>query len=229
MFKAVTFYTDQLKSLQGFYMNILELEIIEIADQSFTMKVGTTEVTFKASEEPAFYHFAINVPGNQFSLLKAWLRGRHPLNREGGRDEVYFSSFDADSIYFTDAANNIVELIGRRKRDLFGNLSPAVFLNLSEVGLVTPHIVEVGEQLQDYGIPLWGSTAVQEDGLNFLGRDESFFVLVPPERKWYFSDQPAKTYPLKVTLHNDLQISLDTNGKVNIEKLTEDEAARENE
>lgn len=218
MFKAVTFYTQQLKALQRFYMNILELEILETTEESFTMKVGTTEVTFQAYDQPAFYHFAINVPGNQFSLIKASVKEKYRLNREGGRDEVYFPSFDADSIYFEDPAHNIVELIGRRKRDLFGDLSSKVFLNISEVGIVTPHMTEVGETLQDAGIPLWGSTEVKIGELNFLGRKESFFVLVPPMRKWYFSHLEAETHPLKATLTNGLQIALDAEGRIQIEE-----------
>lgn len=217
MFKSLVLYTNQLKSLRRFYMNVLELDLIKTNDEQFTIKIGESTLTFIQFNQSAFYHFAINIPGNQFSIMKNWIRDRHTLNREGGRDEVYFSSFDADSMYFEDPAGNIIELIGRRKRDMFGDLTSEAFLNISEVGIVTPYVTEVGDQLQDFGIPLRGGTEVNPDDLNFLGRDEAFIVLVPPERKWYFSKQKSKTYPLEFTLNNGGHIVLDSHGEVKID------------
>ena len=216
MFKSVVLYTSQLKSLRRFYMNLLELEILQSTDEEFTVQVGESKVTFKQFDQPAFYHLAINIPGNQFSMMKYWMKDRLTLNREGGIDEVYFPSFDADSMYFEDPAGNIVELIGRRKRDMFGNISSAAFLNISEIGIVTPFITEVGDELQDLGIPLRGGTETSPDKINFLGRDDTFFVLVPPKRKWYFSQQKSKTFPLEVTLENGSQITLDHNGRIEV-------------
>src|SRR5690625_5802009 len=81
--------------------------------------------------------------------MKHWIKDRLTLNREGGIDEIYYPTFDADAIYFEDPAGNSVELIGRRKRDLFGSLTKEAFLNISEIGITTPFVTEVGEQLQE--------------------------------------------------------------------------------
>jgi len=136
------------------------------------------------------------------------------LNRDETREEVYFPGFDADSMYFEDPAGNVVELIGRRKQDLFGDLTNASFLNVSEVGMVTPLIADVGDRLQDFGIPLHYGTEVNPDTVNFLGKDDSFIVLVPPARKWYFSQKLSETYPLEITLNDDRVITMDEGGKV---------------
>src|SRR5690625_5086811 len=208
MFKSVVLYTNQLKSLRRFYMNILDLKITKFSDEEFTITIGESSLTFKQFDQPAFYHFAINIPGNQFSMMKYWIKERLTLNREGGIDEIYFPSFDADSMYFEDPVGNIIELIGRRKRDMFGNLTSDAFLNISEIGIVTPFVTEVGDQLQDFGIPLLWGTDVKPDELNFLGKDDTFIVLVPPERKWYFSKQKSKVYPLEIILNNGGHIVL---------------------
>ena len=149
-------------------------------------------------------------------MIKAWMQDRVTLNRGESMDEVYFSSFDADSMYFEDPAGNIVELIGRRKRDLFGDVTKASFLNVSEVGIVTPFVSEVGEQLQDIGIPLRAGTEVDPESLNFLGKDDAFIVLVPPARRWYFSEKSAETHPLEITLNDGSQIILDEEGKMKL-------------
>lgn len=205
-------------------MNVLQLEITETKKDYFIVNIGSTQVTFQQSEEAAFYHYAINIPGNQFSVIKYQMKERLPLNRERGIDEVYFSSFDADSMYFEDPAGNIIELIGRRNRDLFG--SPPFkesFLNISEVGIVTSEIVEVGNELQDIGIPLRGVT-IKPDTVNFLGRDESFVVLVQPDRRWYFSEQNSEVFPLEITLKDGHHLDIDSQGALTItEPEPEDE------
>lgn len=217
MIKSATLYTNKLKALKRFYGNLLELDVTESTADQFTVRVGTSHLTFKQTEQPAFYHFAINIPGNQFSMMKYWMQDRVTFNREEGRDEVYFPSFDADSMYFEDPAGNIVELIGRRKRDVFGDLTKESFLSISEVGLVTPFVAEVGDQLQDLGIPLRSGTEVDPNELNFLGRDDTYIVLVPPGRRWYFSKKTAETFPVAFTW-NEATIQIDVDGKCTCEE-----------
>lgn len=216
MFKSVIFHTDQLKSVRRFYGNVLGLAISKSSEQQFTVTIGESNLTFIHSEQPAFYHFAINIPGNQFSMMKYWIQDRVALNRDQGRDEIFFPSFVADSMYFEDPAGNIVELIGRRHRDLFGELTTASFLNISEVSITTPSISEVGEQLQDFGIPLRYGTKINPNSVNFLGKDDTFIVLVKPGRKWYFSHKHSKTYPLEISLNDGKRIVVDEEGKIGL-------------
>src|SRR5690625_626573 len=222
MFNSILLYTNQLKELRRFYMNILELNITDETEEAFSIDIGTSKLTFKQSDKPCFYHYAINIPGNQFSMLKHRIKERIPLNRERGIDEVYFSSFDADSMYFEDPAGNIIELIGRRKRDLFGNPTFAEsFFNISEVGIVSAHLDDLSEEFQDIGLPLRG-TEISYDSVNFFGREESFIVLVPPERKWYFSEQMSEVFPLEIELTNGYHITINEEGLANITKTEDD-------
>lgn len=203
----------------------MELDITESRDEQFTVNVGESAITFHQSKDPSLYHFAINIPGNQFSLMKLWMQDRLVLNQDGGINEIYYSSFDADSMYFEDPAGNLIELIGRRKRDMFGELTTAAFLNVSEVGIVTPFVAEVGDQLQDFGIPLRHGTEADPKSLNHLGKGDTFIVLAPPNRRWDldFSKKETETHPLKVILNDGRQLALDKDGKVTLTERTEDD------
>lgn len=212
MFKSVLFYTDKLKSLKRFYGNVMELDITESNDEKFTVKVGETDITFHQSEQSSFYHFAINIPGNQFVIMKHWIQDRLTLNQAWGINEFYYPSFDADSMYFEDPAGNLIELIGRRKRDLFGDLTKEAFFNVSEVGITTPLVADVGEQLQDLGVPLRHGTEVDPEALNLLGKGDTFIVLVPPAWKWTFSKRKTETHPLEITFNDGRHIILDKDG-----------------
>lgn len=216
MFKSVLLYTNKLKLLQRFYGNLLGLNITDISADQFTVVVGDSSLIFIQDEAPAFYHFAINIPGNQFSIMKHWLKEKLTLSRERGIDERYYADFDADSMYFGDPAGNIVELIGRRKRDLFGDLTSKAFLNISEVGVVTPFMVQVGDDIQDFGIPLYHGMEIDPDNLNFLGKNDTFVVLSPPEKRWEFSERKSEVFPLEFTLHDGGHFILDNEGKIKI-------------
>src|SRR5690606_29509608 len=81
----------------------------------FTISVGDTAVTFiKAPlNQSPFYHFAFDIPSDQFEEAKTWTKGNVKLLKEQGEDEVYFEGIDAKSIYFEDPAGNIAEFICR--------------------------------------------------------------------------------------------------------------------
>ena len=212
MFKSVVFYTNKLRLVKRFYVNVLGLDITKSTSEQFTVNVGETDITFQQSEDPSFYHFAINIPGNQFFIMKEWIKNRLTLIRSKGVTEIYYQSLGADSIYFEDPAGNLVELIARRNRDLFGSLSKEVFLDVSEVGITTPYVYEVGEELQDIGLPLRLGTEINTEGMNYLGRESSYIVLVPPKWEWEFSNRQAETHPLKVTFTDGQHIVINEEG-----------------
>src|SRR5690606_9348290 len=123
MFKKVVLYTNRLEEMKGFYEYQMGFRIVEEDAASFTLSIGDSQLVFAESDRSASYHFAFNIPGNQFSLAKSWASSRVDLNRQEGMDEIYYANFDADAFYFQDPAGNVVEFIGRRNVDRMGNFS----------------------------------------------------------------------------------------------------------
>lgn len=197
-------------------MNIMEFDITDSSDNQFTVKIGTSDLTFIESKQAAFYHFAINIPGNQFTIIKDWIQKQYQLSQHYAVDEVYNPNFDADSMYIEDPAGNLVELIGRRNRDFFGNLTKDAFYNISEIGLVTPYVVDASEQLQDIGLALQHGIEANPETENYLGKDDTFIVLMKSGRKIDFLDTETETHPLEIKLHDDRQINLSTTGKLTL-------------
>lgn len=217
MFKTVTLYTNQLKQLRGFYGNVLELPIEQSTDEYFQLSIGTSTIIFRHSDLQTSYHFAINIPGNQFTLAKHWAKERVLLNREASVDEIYYARFEADAFYFEDPTGNVIELIARRNVDKWSDFSIESFLNLSEVSITTPFVEETGEKLQSIGIPISGHVQIEPDELNFLGKKDTFILLVPPQRKWYFSKNMSKTSPLEIVLETGKEILVNREGKITIQ------------
>lgn len=197
-------------------MNIMDFEITAQEKTQFTVIIGTSELTFVESSEDASYHFAINIPGNQFTIMKDWVKQQYQLSKNGGVDEVYNPSFDADSMFLEDPAGNLIELIGRRKRDFFGSFTREAFYNISEVTIVSEHVVELGEQLQDANLPLQHGIEADPELVNYLGKEDTFIVLVNNKSKIDFRENELTTHPLAITLTNDKQLVLNADGRLDI-------------
>ncbi|MFD1032227.1 serine hydrolase [Metaplanococcus flavidus] len=217
MFKKVTLYTNKLNEVKGFYEYQLGFRIVEEDDSSFMLAIGESQLIFRKSERPAFYHFAFNIPGNQFTLAKGWAKSRVELNRQEGMDEIYYANFDADAFYFQDPAGNIVEFLGRRNVDKMGDFTVDSLLNISEVSITTPHVAEVGKGIEDMEIPVRGNKGIEPDSLNFLGQGAAFIILVAPKRTWYFSKKKSEVHPLSIELTDGRQIDIDEEGNFGTE------------
>ena len=212
MFKKVILYTNHLDEMKGFYEYQLGFRIVEEDETSFALSIGTSVLEFRESDRASFYHYAINIPGNQFSLAKFWARARVELNRQEGMDEIYYSNFNSDAFYFQDPAGNIVEFIGRRHVDIMDDFTIDSLLDISEVGIVSPYVKEVGESLERMEIPVRGNKGIDPATLNFLGKDPHFLVLVPPKRTWFFSKLKSETHPLAIELADGRMIEIDGEG-----------------
>ncbi len=213
MFKKVTLYTNKLDEVKGFYEYQLGFRIVEEDESSFMLSIGESQLVFRESERPAFYHFAFNIPGNQYTLAKGWASSRVELNRQEGMDEIYYANFDADAFYFEDPAGNIVEFLGRRNIDKMGNFTVDSLLNISEVSITTKQVAEIGRQIENMDIPVRGNKGVDPESLNFLGQGSAFILLVPPKRMWYFSKKKSEIHPLSIELIDGRQIDIDEEGR----------------
>lgn len=218
MFKKVTLYTNQLEDMKGFYEYQLGFRIVEEDETSFTLSIGESQLVFRESERAAVYHFALNIPGNQFTLAKWWAGERVTLNRQEGMDEVFYANFDADAFYFQDPAGNVVEFIARRSVDRMGNFTVDSLLNISEVSITTPHVEEVGELIEEMDIPVRGNKGIDPKSLNFLGSGHAYIILVAPKRTWYFSKQKSETHPLSIELSDGRQIDITEEGRFQQQK-----------
>src|SRR6185369_6882237 len=115
-------------------------------------RAGKTDLIF--TQAPAdfdgAYHFAFNIPENQFQAGKAWISERIPLLRdERGQEEFNSESWNSDSVYFKDAAGNVLEFIARHnlKSTVDGDFDGRQILNVSEIGLPSENVIAFANEL----------------------------------------------------------------------------------
>jgi catechol-2,3-dioxygenase len=173
-----------------FYTQVLELPLAQpAAPDQFTIQTGRSQLTFaQAGEgENGRYHFAFNIPPNQFNEAKQWLSGRVRLiHDEQGADEFDFRSWNARACYFFDPAGNVVEFIARHDLpDLATTpFGPHSLLSISEIGLATEDVAATAEVARTVLglVPYRGS--VSKD-FTAVGDEHSLLIIVQQGRVWY--------------------------------------------
>jgi len=161
---------------------------VEATGARLTVTIGSTRLTFlpAAPDWSGFYHFALNIPPDQFAAAKAWAARRVPLLRDKhGADEFDFRTWDARSLYFRDPAGNIVEFIARQALPAAGGaFGPESLLGVSEIGLVTE---AVGPTVAGLRAALGLEVFRGSHSPNFvaLGDDLGLLIVVQAGREWY--------------------------------------------
>nr|WP_255688295.1 hypothetical protein [Pontibacillus sp. HN14] len=182
------------------------MEVINEGGHCFEVRVGESVLVFTSKNVAGapYYHFAFNVPSNQFNDAKQWVQSRVQLNTEEGEDEADFSNLPAHSLYFYDPAGNIVEFIARHSisEDREEPFSAKNLLNISEISLTVQDALWAGEKLKSIGIHERDQEAISGSSLNFMGNreDGNSLLLIEPGRRWIFSNKEAEIHPLEILL-----------------------------
>ena len=186
--KSLRLWTNQLAELDAFYRETLGL-VVALRPGKLDVNAGHTRITFR--EAPvgwrSVYHFAFNIPENQFAEAKAWLAQRVPLIRDkNGADEFDFLDWNSHACYYYDPAGNILELIARHTLDCASVqlFSPRSLLGISEIGIVADDVRETAHQLgQKYGLGIYDGAG--SDSFTAVGDPSGLFIVVKRGREWY--------------------------------------------
>jgi catechol 2,3-dioxygenase-like lactoylglutathione lyase family enzyme len=199
-----------------FWTEELGLDFEQNSSGSFRVQLGTSRLVFNPS--PTFivprYHFAINIPSNQIENALEWLinkDGKFPdgpknpvkiwTNSESGAQITRRDLFNAHSIYFSDPAGNVIELVARHDLNNAqpGPFTKSMFLNISEVSIVTRDIRKAAPLLESiFGVSeIEGST----NSYKPIGGLNGFFVLIVPGRPLGPNpDVQAFPYQMEITV-----------------------------
>lgn len=191
-----------LQPLADFYSDVLELPI-NFSAAKLEVRAGETNLAF-VKAQPDFdgaYHFAFNIPSNQLLHAKAWIAERAPLlSDENGKDDFDSDNWNSHSVYFKDAAGNVLEFIARRDlgNPVEGEFNSRHILNVSEIGLASEDVIGLANELcTKLGLSMFH----QEPNESFtpVGDDNGLFILPIKDRIWFpDSGVPAKLLPIKV-------------------------------
>lgn len=199
-----------LQTQKEYYAEVLTLPVNLTAGQ-LEVKAGKTDLVFTQAEADfdGAYHFAFNIPKNQFGAAKEWIAARQSLLRDAeGKDEFTSKTWNSQSVYFKDPAGNVLEFIARHTLDneADGEFDARQILNVSEIGLPSEDVVGWANELcSRMGL----SAYRQEPNENFtpVGDENGLLILPLKDRIWMpNSGVPARLLPVTVLVDVDGKI-----------------------
>lgn len=201
--------TSDLAAQHHFYHEVLHLPVFgDGGEHRLTVQAGSSRLTFTqaAAGWKGSYHFAFNVPSNQFGDAKTWLSRRVALLVDAnGADEFAFTSWNAHGLYFSDPSGNVVELIARHDlpNSEHESFSERCILCVSEIGVVTDDVSTTVAEVR----MVLGANGYRGGGTDTfapVGDENGLLIIVQRERVW-FPDTgiPAEPFPLTIFLSGD--------------------------
>jgi catechol 2,3-dioxygenase-like lactoylglutathione lyase family enzyme len=195
--------TPDLAVQAEFYSRVFHFPILSAAADEIEFQAGSSRLTFQQSPLPVKgpYHFAFNIPENQFDKAAQWIRQQVALiPDESGQDTFYSESWEAHMLYFYDPAGNILELIARHS---LPSASHSPFSGLSLLG-----ISEIGIAVDDVpakaaAIASRAQTTVYRESISdtfaAVGDEQGLFIVVKIGRIW-FPNTGKAAGPLPLTV-----------------------------
>ncbi|PTN07891.1 VOC family protein [Mangrovibacterium marinum] len=179
-------YTSRLDEQLEFYQEVLSLPLLESSQTDFKVLVGQSVLWFSYKAKSTPYHWAVNIPPKQLGDALAWLHKRVSIIQDEGHDIINFVSWNAESVYFYDPDQTILEFIARK--NLPGKNTDAFdyhsLIRISEIGVPVDDIATFYNQLQqlsDFNI-YDGSM----ERFCAIGDEEGLFIVVNKHQKrWY--------------------------------------------
>ncbi|MFK2818584.1 glyoxalase [Flavobacteriaceae sp. LMIT009] len=202
-FKKLKLYTSQLESEFAFYSETLGFEIITSSKNSFTVKMGWTELTFEKSEKDYHYHYCFLIPSNKLYEALEWMEQRVDIiHLENGRKTQNFETWNADSFYFYDASGNLAECIARfdLANEDHRDFDRSKVIGVNEIGMPTKDIKRINNQLEnELGTKFWKGDL---DRFGTNGNQEGILLLPNYNIKqtWFPTGLKTKAEPLKVLI-----------------------------
>lgn len=194
--EKIVLLTDKLEKQRDFYGNILELPV-ETFENHIIVKTGKSEVVFKRSNTPAYYHFAFNIPSNQINEALEWVEERAEILSNRGKKIVDFKAWEAQAVYFHDPAGNVVELIARQPAKIESDqvFTADSLKYISEIGVAVRNVKYHFDHLNlRHNVPFYSGNTRD---FCAAGDAEGLFILVLANSKyWLPTELKAKQFPL---------------------------------
>ncbi|MFT4415605.1 VOC family protein [Fredinandcohnia humi] len=195
----VTLQTTNLEKMKRFYIDLLHIPLIKENEESFTLSIGCSKLSFQKGKNESNYHFAINIPIEKIKEAQEWLSEKVNLLTEKGEQIILFPSpWNAQSLFFLDPTGNIVEFIGRERVHFESNepFNSHSLLCLSEIGFPVTNPDEMKNEIRDLNLPIFRDF----ESFKAFGDDNGLFIVVHKAREWYMGNNIPIISPINVKI-----------------------------
>lgn len=194
-------YSPELESQKKFYRELLELPVSQVAEDRLQVRLGFSLLEIEKQEAATPYHLAFHIPPQREKVAMEWVEQRMDVLENDGEKITDFPAWNAKSIYFYDAAQNILEFISRRELypPATGKFTSKEILGISEVGLATANVEEKFSFLnENFGLEKYSG---DYERFCAAGDDEGLFIIINKDQKdWIPTGDKAYSSPFEIKI-----------------------------
>jgi catechol-2,3-dioxygenase len=173
-----------------------------------TVQIGATRLNFERGDMLGRAHYAFEIPENQFAESVKWFRARLPIAKdEHGTWHFESPDWNADSFYFHDADKNILEFIARHNQPTASDtpFTGESIISISEVGLITPAVIETVAVLKrELGLKVWRGAG--SESFTAVGDETGILIVAVEGRAWRPEIIGAKAAKLRVKIAGEPKV-----------------------
>ncbi|HYF77889.1 MAG TPA: hypothetical protein VD973_12190 [Symbiobacteriaceae bacterium] len=190
----VSCLATNLDAMKRFYTGPLQMPLVEEGADHFTVQVGASALTYRRTEQPAFYHLAFLLAPEAFEGMKARLAQAPGLLADTDGATLFTSGqWKANHFYFEDPDRNILEILGTTA----GEATAAPWARVGEVGLPVPNLRQFITRIAHL-VPT--ELPGESETFQFYGNAHGVLVLVRENRPWFPTDRGATAHDIEVVL-----------------------------
>ncbi|MDP8208946.1 MAG: hypothetical protein P9L92_19945 [Candidatus Electryonea clarkiae] len=204
--KKIKLMSRKLDALEKTYADQFQFPIVERDVNRMDLQVGNSILSFNRADMDTipYYHFAIGIPSKCLQQAKLWLSARAQILGRGNEKEFFYSYLaGAQAVFFTDASENIGELVSRRERPEFDDRAFSLknLLGITEIGLPVNDVDSARDQIAEaFGLQ---DSVIKLPQFTAIGNFEGSIDIVPVGRNWLPTEKGAALFPLEVTILGD--------------------------
>jgi len=205
--EKVIIFSSQVEKQYQFYCDQLKFPCIEKDENFFCIKAGSSILQIQKNKDDhgSGYHLAFNIEPSLFLEAAAFLQRQEiQLLESENKVLIDFPHWNARSMYFRDAEQNILEYIARynlphHQHDRLFN--PNDVLSISEIGVPVNDPREFISAIKsNTAIEIWKSYG---QSFNAVGDEEGLLIVVPEKHKWFPTDTAAERLPTVISIKQD--------------------------
>jgi hypothetical protein len=158
---------------------------------------------FEENTQATPYHFAFDIPVNMVQDAFNWLDNKVVLLSDGDDRLIQFENWNAQSMYFYDPDQNIVEFIARKNKGITkkGKFSCSKILALSEIGLSSQDLGKFAALLK--GTADVGMYSGDLNRFAAIGNEEGLVIAVQPDLKdWFPNNDKVMNSPFELVFRH---------------------------
>lgn len=173
-------------TMESFYTELFGLKILKKSVDEISFSLKNSKLKFVQNSNATPYHFAFTIASNKIVQAHGWLKSRVKILKHKEKDIVDFPAWNAESIYFHDPDQNIVEFIVRKNLDFpsKGEFSSNDIIEISEIGIATENFTEKLNQITS--IPNVEKFFGDDKIFCAIGSERGLFILIDKNKKDWF-------------------------------------------